>query len=414
MNLISTENFVEAPFVIVKIGAYSFGTCSYKGAGLGGGERTLNVSFPNFITSLNVTKISGKVNTYTLNMVYAITENDDPNMFEKVFSSVKDTREMVLTYGDWNSPANIYKEESALITSIKSKVSLSSSKIDYTISGVSNAFNLDAASYDFPERNAKPSDIIKEILYSSTYGMQKVFTGMINKKDVNNNNLIASDDKKVHIPAKASVSTMGYLSYLVEHMDSMSSKNDASLKDCVYQFGVVDDSTNQFGGPYFKVRKINSSADYSTADNAWEIDVGFPGKNFVMDFDIENDESWSILYDYQDKIPQSSYTYRIDNEGNMLVEESPSIMRSKRTKVVNERTRTWWSQMTQFPITATLTIKGLVRPTLIMDYVKLNVLFYGQRHISSGVYVITKQEDSISGSGYRTKLTLLRVREDYQ
>ena len=68
--------------------------------------------------------------------------------------------------------------------------------------------------------------------------------------------------------------------------------------------------------------------------------------------------------------------------------------------------------MTQFPITGVLTIKGLVRPTLIMDYVKLNVYFYGQKHISSGVYVITKQEDTITGNGYRTKLNLLRVRED--
>ena len=68
--------------------------------------------------------------------------------------------------------------------------------------------------------------------------------------------------------------------------------------------------------------------------------------------------------------------------------------------------------MTQFPITARLTIKGLIRPTLLTDYVKLNVYFYGQKHISSGVYVITKQEDNIDSNGYRTTLTLLRVKED--
>jgi hypothetical protein len=102
----------------------------------------------------------------------------------------------------------------------------------------------------------------------------------------------------------------------------------------------------------------------------------------------------------------------IDNEGNMIVEDSPSLMRSRRNKVVKERNKTWWTQMTQFPITARLTIKGLVRPTLIMDYLKLNVLFYGNKHISSGIYVITKQEDKIDASGYRTTLTLLRVKED--
>lgn len=65
--------------------------------------------------------------------------------------------------------------------------------------------------------------------------------------------------------------------------------------------------------------------------------------------------------------------------------------------------------MTQFPITATLTLKGLVRPTLLMDYIKVNVLFYGRKHIATGIYVITKQEDTINESGYRTTLTLLRV-----
>ena len=128
MDLISTDNFVEVPFVIVKMGNYTFGSCSYKGTDRAA-AKTINVNFPNFITGISVVKISGQVNTYTLNMVYAITENDDPNMFEKVFSSIKDNREMTLTYGDWNSPSNIYKEETALITSIKSNVSIQSSKM---------------------------------------------------------------------------------------------------------------------------------------------------------------------------------------------------------------------------------------------------------------------------------------------
>ena len=410
MDLISTENFVEAPFVIVKIGEYTFGSYTGKKEHAIVGH-TLKVTYPNFLKGLSVVKINGQVNTYTLNMSYAITENDDPNMLEKVFSSVRDSREMTLTYGDWNSPANIYREETALITSIKSNVSFSSSKIDYTISGVSNSLSLDAATYDFPERHAKPSDVIKELLFSPIYGLQKVFTGMTSKRDVNNYNLIASDDHIVDISAKSATSVMGYITHLVEHMTSVSNKIANDVSDSIYQMCIMDDSTNQFGGPYFKVRKIGKS-DYSTASSAWEIDVGYPGKNFVTSFDINNDESWAILYDYQDKIEQSSYTYRIDNDGNMLVENSPSLMRSRRKRPLTEKNKNWWTQMTQFPITATLTIKGLIRPTLIMDYIRLNVLFYGQKHISSGVYVITKQEDRIDSSGYRTSLTLLRVQGD--
>jgi hypothetical protein len=47
-----------------------------------------------------------------------------------------------------------------------------------------------------------------------------------------------------------------------------------------------------------------------------------------------------------------------------------------------------------------------------MQYVKLNVWFYGNKHISSGYYIITAQEDSIGTSGYKTTLKLLRVAAD--
>lgn len=44
-----------------------------------------------------------------------------------------------------------------------------------------------------------------------------------------------------------------------------------------------------------------------------------------------------------------------------------------------------------------------------MEYVKLNVVFFGVKHISSGMYIVTKQVDTINASGYRTTLSLLRV-----
>lgn len=68
--------------------------------------------------------------------------------------------------------------------------------------------------------------------------------------------------------------------------------------------------------------------------------------------------------------------------------------------------------MTQFPVTAKLTLKGLLRPAMLMSYVRINSLFYGQRHVSSGLYVITKQQDIVDASGYRTILSLTRVTGD--
>ena len=47
-----------------------------------------------------------------------------------------------------------------------------------------------------------------------------------------------------------------------------------------------------------------------------------------------------------------------------------------------------------------------------MSYVKLNMYYFGKKHISSGLYVISKQVDTIDESGFRTTLSLVRVAGD--
>ena len=47
-----------------------------------------------------------------------------------------------------------------------------------------------------------------------------------------------------------------------------------------------------------------------------------------------------------------------------------------------------------------------------MSYVKINVLFFGKKHIASGLYVVTKQQDNIDMSGYRTTLSIMRIAGD--
>ena len=65
--------------------------------------------------------------------------------------------------------------------------------------------------------------------------------------------------------------------------------------------------------------------------------------------------------------------------------------------------------MTEFPIKAVIDFKGLVRPTLLVSYVELDVRFFGRPHVTSGVYIITKQTDNISMAGYKTTLELQRI-----
>ena len=49
---------------------------------------------------------------------------------------------------------------------------------------------------------------------------------------------------------------------------------------------------------------------------------------------------------------------------------------------------------------------------MLMTYIKINSMFYGQRHISSGLYFVTRQEDRVDTRGYRTILSLTRFASD--
>ncbi len=409
-SLVSAQNRVESPFIIAKIGDYTFGQCSdissknkLKQSGM--------VTFPNFMKSLRIIKINGTVNTYTLVMDYAITRNDDPNLLEKVFSSVSTSRKIVLSYGDWNAPSYIYKEEEGLITKVESNVDFQASKITYTIQCVSSALAMKAGIFSFPPRVAKPSDVIKELLANEAYGLSQIFGGMSNMSKAAVSTFIAGDDRKVSIEAKQGVSVLDYIGYLVTCMVSDSDKGGA-VKSANYFWSVYDDVSNEYGGAYFKVIKVATNTTYNLTMDTFEVDVGYPSGNYVASFALKTDNTWSILYDYSEKISQPQYMYEIDDDGNIETYLSPVITASSSTLKTTEASKTWWTQVTQYPVTATLTIKGLLRPTLLMAYVKVNTYFYGNKHISSGLYIITRQEDIINDNGYRTTLNLTRVGGD--
>ena len=243
------------------------------------------------------------------------------------------------------------------------------------------------------------------MLSNQAYALSDVFTGMKNKNKVIYNNLIASDDVEVQLDAQPCLSTLEYMNYLVSSMKSQSD-------DSIYRLSIVDDTKNEYGGSYFSVSKISSNIQESTLEDSYVIDVGYPGNNFVTNFSVSDTEQWSILYKTSEKVDIPNYTFKIDNYGGVLKEKSVSVTRNRELLKTTNEDLSWWKSMTEFPISATLTVKGLVRPTMLMSYVRLNCLFYGQKHISSGVYIITKQVDSISKEGYKTTLNLLRVRGD--
>lgn len=409
-SLVSTQNRVEAPFIIVQVGNYTFGNCS-KLVNKQEAASVFKITYPNYLSSINITKINGSVNTYQIKFDYGITEFDDPNLLEKVFSSVSSTRKIIISYGDWNAPAFIYKEEEAIITKIQTQVDFSASKITYTVSCTSTALSMKSGTFSFNSKIAKPSDEIIKLLTNKSYGLSNIFTGMRGINATNASKFIARDDKKVQLEARAGVSLFEYISYLVSCMVSNTDKGGA-IKDARYFWAIYDDISNEYGGSYFKVVRVSVNAKYNLSYNTYEVDVGYPGNTLVTQFNINNDESWSLLYNYSKDVQLPEYRYSIDDNGNMLTTYSPSVTSSSTLLKTTEVDRNWWTQMTQFPIKATLTIKGLLRPALLMSYVKVNCFFYGHKHTSSGLYIITKQQDTIDSTGYRTTLTLTRVSGD--
>ena len=103
--------------VKVTIGSYTFGVYSRQTSNSikdkYGTYIPYKVQYPDYVQSLQIVKINGQVNQYTLALSYPVTQTSDPNFFEKVLSSVSNTREIIFSYGDASMPAYIYKDEKA-------------------------------------------------------------------------------------------------------------------------------------------------------------------------------------------------------------------------------------------------------------------------------------------------------------
>ena len=406
-NLLMPDTRVEAPFIRVSIGGYTFGVYEEKSRGVdvkNGHVKTVSAKFPNYIQSLRIKKINGTVNTYSLSIKYPITDTTDPNFFEKIFSSISDTRKIYFTYGDSMLPDYVYKDEEAIITKVMNSFDMKSPCITYTIDAVSTSSLALSGSYTFPTKYSKPSDEIKRLVNSSKYHLKDVFTGM---KRANLDDLIMTDDKMIQIPTKTNVSILDYINFLVSCMTPVGSSGTSAIKSNIYALVTSEDTSGTFGGPYFKVQKVQNAYHTLNQLTTYEIDIGYPSSNIVTDFTIDQQENWSIYYNYNRSHNNSDYLKRINSKGNTEYIYSPQLTGGQFEMKSSDSS--WWTKVTQYPIKARITLKGLLKPAILMQYVKLNVWYFGHLHISSGYYIITAQEDNIGMGGYTTTLNLLRV-----
>jgi hypothetical protein len=413
-SLLSSQARIQVPWIKVTIGDYTFGIFDNKtkawGKNQDGFYTPFSIQFPQYIRSLQVLKINGQVNKYTLEIDYPVTQFDDPNFFEKVFSSVSHTRKIIFTYGDAETPAYVYKDEEAIITNVRQVFNLQSSIITYTVSAVSSAALSTDGSITMPApgHKVKPSDEIKK-LFRSNKSLQNTFTGMkLSDLDA----LITGDDMPVMLESKQNISAIDYLNYLANCM--IPSGSGPGISKDIYILTIYDDSITSADrsmsrkGPYFKVNKVSTVMEHG---DAYEIDIGINTSTIVRSFQIEKNENYSIYYDYQNQAHPESYVSRINGDGKWENVYAPTSMAKPDKYKTDPSDIVWWTKATQFPINATIQVQGLLRPATLMQYVRLNVIFPGgNKHISSGLYIVTKQVDVINGNGYATTLNLTRIK----
>ena len=415
-SLLSSQARVQVPWVKVTIGDYTFGIFDDKtkswGKSQAGFYQSFSVQYPQYIQSLEVIKINGQVNRYTLQIKYPITQQDDPNFFEKVFSSVSRSRKIIFTYGDAETPAYVYKNEEALITKINQTFDIQGSAIAYTISAVSSAALATDGSITMPApgKAVKPSDEIKK-LFRNNKSLQNTFTGM-SMADLDS--LITGDDMPVMIESKQNISAVDYINYLAGCMVPAGSGNGLSKE--IYIMTIYDDSITSSDralsnkGPYFKVSKVSTVMDHG---EAYEIDIGINTTTIVRSFSIESNENYSIYYEYQNLAHPENYVRRLNRDGEWEDVFAPTSMIRDNKFDTKSSDSVWWTKATQFPINATIQVQGLLRPATLMQYVRLNVIFPGgKKHLSSGLYIVTRQADNIGPGGYITTLGLTRIKGD--
>lgn len=412
LSLLSNTSRVAVPFIKVTIGDYVFGVYMrskkfVSGSDIFGQYKTNAVNYPNFVKSLEVDKVNGQVNMYQLVLEYTVRESDDPNFFEKVFGRVAKGRKIKFSYGDMSNPVYVYKEEEAIITKVKTNVDVVSNKLTYNVSAVSQSNLAQSLKHPYFERRFdKPSNVIRDIVFNRTdTGLLDLFYGMRNGDSINGEQLIPDNDLEVEILAKTNMSSLDYLKYLVSLMTPNSNVGNLT-KGSVYILVISDEISNELAGPFFKIVQVDKDVEESSA---YELTIGYHTKDAIISFGLDDDEGYSILYNYSKEVETADYVQRVNEKGQIEEVYAPLISSGNSLYRTTEEDKSWWTKITSYPIKASVTLKGLLRPSILMTHVRVRVLFFGKEHVSSGLYIITKQHDTVNEAGFKTTLYLLKI-----
>lgn len=388
--------FVQAPFGEITLGGVSFGTFNvYKGY----------KSYPNYVQSIEINKTNGTVNDYTIRLIHQIAPGDNPNYIAELLSSTGYNK-IKIAYGDANS-RKYFIDIDALLIGVSTSFDFANCNITYTLRATSLSYLMATTRLNFPATTNKPSNVILDLIKNQEQLVTDYFTGMRDITTVVDLGLIPTNDKKVQIDAVKNKTVFEYISYLVSLMQD----EDESVSDRSTYYLVVNDDTYNGIGNIFSIQEVIS--DSIIPDSlVYEVDVGYPDNNLVYDFSVTTDYAWSMAYSDSQKV--TNYTYEISDIGDLLKKSSSVLLPTTLSNNDFIIDTNMWKQLTRFPISAKLTVKGLMVPIPLMTYVRVNNYYFGNKRITSGLYIITEQTDTVSGSGCTTVLGLTRVASDVE
>ena len=390
------NTIVESPFIELTVGGVTFGT--YKRS------KTLN-SYPNYVQSLEVSKTNGTINQYKINLIHQVSPGDNPNYISELLSN-NGFEKIHISYGDSNS-GYYFKDIEALLINVNTSFNFTNNLIQYSLEATSLSYLTATTKLNFSSKKAKPSSVIMGLLKDKNNLLTDYFSGMSDLQKVNQLGLIPTNDKEVQINAVKNKNIVEYITYLVSLMEN---ENDEIANKSTYYL-VVNDEIYEGLGNTFRIKEIISDSK-KINELVYEVDLGYPDDNMVFDFSVNTNYGWSAAMETSSKI--SSYMYDINSFGDINRIKSNALLKSGLTTSEFQTDKNTWKQLTRFPISATLTIKGLMSPIMLLTYVKVNNYYFGNKRITSGMYIVTEQKDYISGNGCRTTLGLTRVASDIE
>lgn len=389
-SLSSYPNLVEAPYIEIDLNGITIGGYNHQ-----------EDKFPNHVNSLEIDKINGRINQYTISLSHQVRAGEDPNFIDSLLSRTGVRNKIKIKYGD-SAYGAFFREDEAYIIDATYNEDVVSAKINYTLKAVSSVGAIQQAYFNFPGIESKPSTEIIKMLYTNkttSKPLLDLLGGMQNKLTVLNKGYIPTDDATMYIPGGSNMSLTERLQQLVSYM------HDPNDPTSSYFLTFQDDAQNN---GLFKITKVKKTGKGLTMPkNCYYLDVGYPGDSYVTNFSLDNDVYWPMYFEYAGSFER--YNYDIDYSGNLIKTKINPLTIDSKYQSIDTKRMNWWNFVNSYPVSASVTIKGLMKPIVLMENVYVYAQFYGKEDLASGLYSITGQHDSISGGGCTTTLQLLRV-----